>query len=494
MKLRHALVPQILCVLTTNVVAGLYLLPADVHALTPLSAIRFSPDITVNFGGTLVTPQNVAQDDLAGAVSLVNIGTIPAGTDVIGYHLLTNGDQLLSFDTTVSLPGGITARPGDVVRFNGATYTLAFDAAANGVPNGVVTDAVSVINGGDLLLSFDTTVTIGAVTANKEDLVRFNGATFTLFFNGGAAGVPSGLNLDGAHYLDSNGHLLLSFDGSGTIGGVAFDDEDVVEFDPGANTCQMSYDGGVQHAEWGPANLVALGAIEGPAVPPTPTGGGGGPVDSDRDGIINARDNCPRVANPDQQDIDGDGVGNVCDNRLLAFNPFQTLVLTSDDARPLGSSALTLRQVRVKAAPHGTIRMIGILDTTDYGGLDGFVKALRTRQPTDTRTASTLIRQGNVLAVNVTGAGLTFPGQTMLFPPCASVIQCAGTNGETIGFLRKGATNLVSVNLRAQSMTFPPPLSSAVVRVTLSLGGLDQADQAPCTARGTRHGAANCRP
>ncbi len=37
------------------------------------------------------------------------------------------------------------------------------------------------------------------------------------------------------------------------------------------------------------------------------------PTDKDGDGIANADDNCPSVANPDQADGDNDGVGDVCD-------------------------------------------------------------------------------------------------------------------------------------------------------------------------------------
>jgi hypothetical protein len=40
--------------------------------------------------------------------------------------------------------------------------------------------------------------------------------------------------------------------------------------------------------------------------------------DPDKDGIINAVDNCPSVPNPDQADLDADGVGNVCDEQYLA--------------------------------------------------------------------------------------------------------------------------------------------------------------------------------
>src|SRR5271156_3982205 len=158
-------------------------------ALTPLSSIRYAPDITVVLSGTTLDHNQVAEDNLTGSVSSVNVGAIAATAIITAYDQLPNGDQLLAFDTTVTLPGGLTVRPGDVVRFNGTTYTLEFDATANGIPDGVITDAVSEIGAGDILLSFDVTVAVGGITADDEDLVRVHSGGFSLFFDGAAAGI-----------------------------------------------------------------------------------------------------------------------------------------------------------------------------------------------------------------------------------------------------------------------------------------------------------------
>lgn len=52
-------------------------------------------------------------------------------------------------------------------------------------------------------------------------------------------------------------------------------------------------------------------AVGGPSAP-----GPLAPDDNDDDGVLNASDNCPDVYNPDQADLDGDGVGDSCDADL----------------------------------------------------------------------------------------------------------------------------------------------------------------------------------
>ncbi len=47
------------------------------------------------------------------------------------------------------------------------------------------------------------------------------------------------------------------------------------------------------------------------------------PIDGDGDGSADVDDNCPLVANPQQEDADGDNVGDVCDNCVITPNTDQ---------------------------------------------------------------------------------------------------------------------------------------------------------------------------
>lgn len=222
--------------------------------------VSASPDIAVSLSGTTVQGREVAIDDLGGGIVLETLGGLPGGADVDAYHLDGGGAVLFSTDTTVSLGGGVTAAPEDVVRYAGGTYTIEFDGSAEGVPAGADVDAVTRDASGDLVLSFDTTVNVGVV-ADDEDLVRFDGASFSLALDTSALAVSPAF--DGALDVDGvdarpGGVFALSFDTSGSAGGVAFGDEDVLRVDPGAPSVAMAFDASSVHASWAPADLDAV--------------------------------------------------------------------------------------------------------------------------------------------------------------------------------------------------------------------------------------------
>jgi hypothetical protein len=238
------------------VVTGVLLL-FPVSASAQLESVLLSPDITLNLANVVTRDENVAADNLAGIVVPVDIGVIPANADLSVYHLLDNGDSLLAFDITVSLPGAVVAQPVDVVRRSGGVYSIEFDGSAQGVPAGARLDALSANAQGHLLMSFDTTVALPGLTASDEDIVAFNGANFTMLFDGSAAGLESGVDLDALHFSTGNGRLFVSFDIGGVIGGANFSDEDLLEHDPVGNTWALAYNGSAEHAAWIPGDLDA---------------------------------------------------------------------------------------------------------------------------------------------------------------------------------------------------------------------------------------------
>ncbi|MEZ4282892.1 MAG: right-handed parallel beta-helix repeat-containing protein [Myxococcota bacterium] len=219
--------------------------------------VSASSDITIDLGaGVVAADDDVSVDNQLGIVLLEGLGGLPSQADVVAYGQELGGAFLLALDTTVDL-GGLVARRGDVVRWNGQAYSIVFDASAEGVPANAIVDAVSLAPGG-YLLSFDTTVDLGSgIVAHDEDLVRWSSTTgaFTIALSGASIGIPRALDVDGAQDL-GGGAFLLSFDTAGTALGVTFDDDDVLRLEGGVLT--VEFDGSAAHAGWGAADLDAV--------------------------------------------------------------------------------------------------------------------------------------------------------------------------------------------------------------------------------------------
>jgi hypothetical protein len=95
-----------------------------------------------------------------------------------------------------------------------------------------------------------------------------------------------------------------------------------------------------------PTPCVSDDAYSTTAVPPVNcppgTGGNGGPLaqasqDTDRDGVADNIDNCPTAANPDQRDLDGDKLGDICDPDIDGDgipNSADNCIIVSNAAQP----------------------------------------------------------------------------------------------------------------------------------------------------------------
>ncbi len=241
------------------------LLGSPALAATPIGVIASSSDTTVDLTGTVAWDDEISDDDFVSVVAPTGPPGVPENADLTGYHRV-GAEDLFSLDITTVL-GGLTVRPSDVVRWDGSIYTLELDGAAEGVPVGARIDAISVDPGsGDLLLSFDIGVDLGGgLVAADEDIVAFDSGTgFSSFFDGSAFSVPENLDVDAIHAVDAGGNLALSFDTSGTVGAVSFDDEDVVEYDAGGASWSLAFDGSAEHAGWTASDLDAVHLVPEP--------------------------------------------------------------------------------------------------------------------------------------------------------------------------------------------------------------------------------------
>jgi Abnormal spindle-like microcephaly-assoc'd, ASPM-SPD-2-Hydin len=269
---------SVLAILTAAITIGV----APASAQTALSGLHISPDITVELTSGIVTPQQAQCYSFPSGTALTSFLGMPASVKLAAYFSLNPMQNLLAIDTTAALPtnatgGTVTVTPRDVASYNPNTNfflpALYFQGSSNGIPDGTRIDALGVDGSGNLLLSFDVTINLaksggGTLTVKPADLVAFNGGAYALAFNSATAGIPDGINLDGATMLP-NTHLLMAFDQFGSIGGTDFTPTDVLEFNPGDNSWVVSFNGSTRD-DWPDGSLIQ-GVTAEAAVLPTPT-------------------------------------------------------------------------------------------------------------------------------------------------------------------------------------------------------------------------------
>ncbi|MCI4657998.1 S8 family serine peptidase [Cryobacterium zhongshanensis] len=172
---------------------------------------------------------------------------LPGGANVDGFDRVSPTQFYLSFTDQVNVPGIGTVQDEDVVFFNGTTWSLYFTGSAHGLggSNSLDVDAISVV-GSTLYFS-----TLGnsnppgvGGTADDADVYSWNGTVFSRVIDASAApyGLPAAANVDGFVRVDAT-HFYLSFSADTTTVPVlgAVQDEDVVYYNAG--TWSVYFDG-----------------------------------------------------------------------------------------------------------------------------------------------------------------------------------------------------------------------------------------------------------
>ncbi len=205
--------------------------------------LTLTPDEPTDLSGlTFLASQTVL--DLNGVHTLRFDGPaagLPDSASITGIALLEDGAFLFSVDTPFEA-GGTTYLPRDVIRRSGSAYSLELDGAPLGVPLSAQIDAVARLADGRLALSFDVPETVGAVTFLPADIAVVDGGTLAPLFDAAGAGLAPEANV-AAFDRGDDGTFYFAFDTPTTVGGQTFAPDQVARYDGGV--WSLWYDGGL---------------------------------------------------------------------------------------------------------------------------------------------------------------------------------------------------------------------------------------------------------
>jgi subtilisin family serine protease len=240
----------------TVVAPGVDVLTTDLFGLyySATGTSMAAPHVAGGLALLLQAFPNLGAADQEAALAHGAVDLEPAGPDQ--DHGLGRLDVLASFDwlavggraqpmylsagVQTAAPGTVAAPREDVLLFDGARFTTWFDGSDVGLA-GANVDATTLPDEDSLLLSFARPVTLDGVgTVGPEDIVRFDASslgeatagTFAWYFDGSDVGLAARGEDVDALAVLADGRLLLSTKGRANVPGAKTLPQDVLTFTP----------------------------------------------------------------------------------------------------------------------------------------------------------------------------------------------------------------------------------------------------------------------
>ncbi len=206
-------------------------------------------DQTLN--GTFIANEDIAEFDGTDFSLFFDGSDVGLSGKINGFDVMSSTEILMSFLTTVTLPGAGEVTDGDIVKFTATSlgdntagsFEMYFDGSLAGLTAGI--DALSQLPDGSLLISTDAKTDVPVLgQVRDEDILRFTpttpgdntSGTWSMYVDGGEVSLGTFAENIDAVGVDASGSLVLSTQGNFDVTTVAGADEDVFAYTPSSPT------------------------------------------------------------------------------------------------------------------------------------------------------------------------------------------------------------------------------------------------------------------
>ena len=160
-------------------------------------------------------------------------------TDAFG---ISAGNIIISSSGSEIL-GGLHFKDGDMVEYNPVTNTASLLFSETLFSNDEDIDALSVLANGNIVFSTEEEETLSGLHFNDGDLVEYNPVTNTASLLFSETLFSSDTDIDAASVL-ANGNIVLSTQSTAQLGGLRFNDGDLIEYNPATDFARLLFSEG----------------------------------------------------------------------------------------------------------------------------------------------------------------------------------------------------------------------------------------------------------
>ena len=226
------------------------------------TTLYLSTNTTATLGGLTFADKDVVALDLGTGIATSffkatdatpALTSSPKDTDIDALHLLPNGHIVLSVTHYASSIAGLSFNDDDLIDYDPVANTAVkiFDGTTMFPDTAFDEDinAAFIRGNGNIVFSTNNSNTIGGLNFRDKDIVEYNPVTDTasLLFNGDIISATGNYDTDvDAVHLLGDGSILFSTRTPGSFvgghgGNLAFDDGDVVRYDPATDSASLFF-------------------------------------------------------------------------------------------------------------------------------------------------------------------------------------------------------------------------------------------------------------